>query len=63
MNKRTRGENPIFMTVPEAAQALGLGMSTTRKLAAESRNLLKIGRTVRVNITGLREHLERMYTA
>ena len=50
----------LALTVPEVAEALGIGLTLTRKLVASGElPSRRIGRTVRVPVVALEEYLAR----
>ena len=50
----------ISMTVPELAQALGVGYQTAHKIACESGGLFKIGKRVLVRRMDVEKYIETL---
>ena len=54
----TRNQYPRWVSVPEAAETLGVNAATLYRLARQNRvPHIRVGRTVRVNLTALEEFL------
>ena len=52
---------PILLTIPEAADALGIGRSTVYELIADGRiETVHIGRACRVPVVGLLDFVESL---
>ena len=59
MNKpRLRSTDGAFLTVPQAAQLLNLGIAKTRALAEEASAVRRFGRAYRINRQILLNYIE-----
>lgn len=62
MNKTLhRNERGQFVTVDMAAYELNLGITTTRRLAAESGAMIRIGRSLRIDLEKLVQYVRDEY--
>lgn len=57
----TQGMEPLLLSIPEAAQLLGIGRSKTYELVATGElATVRIGRSVRVPRTAVEEFVDRL---
>lgn len=58
MKKFISNPNGVFNTVQDACSELNLSRSALMKFASDSESILRIGRTIRINMPKLREFLD-----
>lgn len=61
MNRPSRNETAQFLTLPQAQKRMNLCRGTVQALAEESGALLRIGRSVRVDISRLETYVRKEY--
>lgn len=58
MNSRTKSDNALYVSVPEASRMFGVGTATMRKIAVKADALVKIGgRVIRVDVEKMKNYI------
>lgn len=61
MNKPNRSSDALYKTIDQVMQETNLCRKTVRTLAEEAGAIIKIGRSLRINVKKLYEHIDNNY--